>query len=464
MTVPTVVASGDSQFNRQQDQTNASLLSLGGGTRRGNNYLVDGVPITDMRNRASANPSIEALEDVNVQVHTYDAETGRTGGGTFNVGRQVGHEQLARQRLLPEPAEMGRRRTTSSPSAPGSRSRIPTSTWAAAPSAGRSSGTARSSGRRSRATARTRPATARTALPTEPRAQRRLLADVHQHRSARRDLRPADRRRAAATAASRSRATSFRRTGSTRCRARCQGYLPTADRRVSNGSEQLRPHGGNQRPRDHVHGQGRSPLQRQRLADRLLPLQQDATSRAPTTGSPGLSGANRFIDRGDYMLLRRVNVLALNNTWLPSNNTVVTLRYGWTQFIDDDTLSIDFDPASLGFSSSVPEHDPGRQIPARVTITTTDYYACRARSTRPTGIGTRGAPTATMTRAARTAHPEGWRRLADHRHQDSSRSRAAPATSGSIGCSRRRTRRHRRGRQRLSRASCSAIRQATPAT
>ena len=39
MTVPTVVASGDAQFNRQQDQTNASLLSLGGGTRRGNNYL-----------------------------------------------------------------------------------------------------------------------------------------------------------------------------------------------------------------------------------------------------------------------------------------------------------------------------------------------------------------------------------------------------------------------------------------
>jgi len=33
VTVPTVVASGDAQFNRQQDQTNASLLSLGGGTR-----------------------------------------------------------------------------------------------------------------------------------------------------------------------------------------------------------------------------------------------------------------------------------------------------------------------------------------------------------------------------------------------------------------------------------------------
>ena len=55
-TVPTVIPTGDTQFNRQQDQTNASLISLGGGTRRGNNYTLDGVPITDMRNRASRQP------------------------------------------------------------------------------------------------------------------------------------------------------------------------------------------------------------------------------------------------------------------------------------------------------------------------------------------------------------------------------------------------------------------------
>src|SRR5919201_3786290 len=89
-TVPTVIPTGDTQFNRQQDQTNASLLSLGGGTRRGNNYTLDGVPITDMRNRASANPTIEALEDLQVQVHTYDAEMARTGGGTFNTTAKSG--------------------------------------------------------------------------------------------------------------------------------------------------------------------------------------------------------------------------------------------------------------------------------------------------------------------------------------------------------------------------------------
>ena len=93
-TVPTVIPSGDTQFNRQQDQTNASLISLGGGTRRGNNYTLDGVPITDLRNRASANPSIESLEDVKVQVHTYDAEMGRTGGGVFNTTLKSGANEL----------------------------------------------------------------------------------------------------------------------------------------------------------------------------------------------------------------------------------------------------------------------------------------------------------------------------------------------------------------------------------
>src|SRR6266511_3241061 len=92
-TVPTVVPSGDAQFNRQQDQTNASLLSLGGGTRRGNNYTLDGVPVTDLTNRAVANPTIESLEDVKVQVHTYDAEMGRTGGGVFNTTLKSGTNQ-----------------------------------------------------------------------------------------------------------------------------------------------------------------------------------------------------------------------------------------------------------------------------------------------------------------------------------------------------------------------------------
>src|SRR6266571_4883709 len=90
VTVPNVIPTGDPQFVRQQDQTNSSLLSLGGGPRRGNNYLIEGVAITDMRNRAVVIPSIEAVEEVKVQVSTYDAEIGRTGGGIFNTTFKTG--------------------------------------------------------------------------------------------------------------------------------------------------------------------------------------------------------------------------------------------------------------------------------------------------------------------------------------------------------------------------------------
>ena len=94
ITIPTVIATGDPQFNRQQDQTNASLVSLGGGARRANNYIVDGMPVTDLRNRAVINPSIEAIDEVKVQVHTYDAEMGRTGGGVFNTTFRSGSNEF----------------------------------------------------------------------------------------------------------------------------------------------------------------------------------------------------------------------------------------------------------------------------------------------------------------------------------------------------------------------------------
>ena len=93
-TVPTVTYTGNPHMNRMQDQTEASRMALGGGISVGNNYLLDGFPITDLQNRASANPSIEMLEDVKVQVHTYDAEMGRTGGGVFNATAKSGTNRI----------------------------------------------------------------------------------------------------------------------------------------------------------------------------------------------------------------------------------------------------------------------------------------------------------------------------------------------------------------------------------
>jgi hypothetical protein len=89
-TVPTVTYTGNPHMNRMQDQTEASRISLGGGISVGNNYLLDGYPITDLQNRASISPNIEMVEDVKVQVHTYDAEMGRTGGGMFNASARSG--------------------------------------------------------------------------------------------------------------------------------------------------------------------------------------------------------------------------------------------------------------------------------------------------------------------------------------------------------------------------------------
>jgi trimeric autotransporter adhesin len=47
-----VVPAGDPRFNRFQDQSGSSQISIAGGPIRGNNYLIDGIPITDSTNRA----------------------------------------------------------------------------------------------------------------------------------------------------------------------------------------------------------------------------------------------------------------------------------------------------------------------------------------------------------------------------------------------------------------------------
>jgi hypothetical protein len=66
----------------------------------------------------------------------------------------------------------------------------------------------------------------------------------------------------------------------------------------------------------------------------------------------GQTDPNRFIDSADYILKRRPQILALNNTWVLSDSSVLALRFGWTTFPDNPSLSIDFDPATLGFSQN----------------------------------------------------------------------------------------------------------------
>lgn len=85
---------GDPRFNRFQDQSGSSQISIAGGPVRGNNYLIDGVPITDSNNRAVIIPSIEGTQEMKLQENTYDATMGRTGGGVFNTLLKSGSNQI----------------------------------------------------------------------------------------------------------------------------------------------------------------------------------------------------------------------------------------------------------------------------------------------------------------------------------------------------------------------------------
>jgi len=89
-----VTAVGDPRFVRFQDQSGSSTISIAGGPLSSNNYSVDGIPITDMSNRAVIIPSIESVQEVKVQQNTYDAEIGRTSGGMFNTTLRSGSSTL----------------------------------------------------------------------------------------------------------------------------------------------------------------------------------------------------------------------------------------------------------------------------------------------------------------------------------------------------------------------------------
>src|SRR5207248_2490626 len=49
---------------------------------------------------------------------------------------------------------------------------------------------------------------------------------------------------------------------------------------------------------------------------------------------------------------RRPQILALNNTWVLNDSSVMALRFGMTRFPDNNTLTASFDPATLGFSNT----------------------------------------------------------------------------------------------------------------
>jgi hypothetical protein len=367
VTVPTVVASGDSQFNRQQDQTNASLLSLGGGTRRGNNYLLDGVPITDLRNRASANPTIEGIEDVAVQVHTYDAETGRTGGGIFNTATKSGANSFAGSGFYQNRPKWGMSNNFFSELAGvalpdtyfhlggggfgGPILRNRTFFWFAAEGYG--SNTTRNgalrfptSRERNGDFSQTFDSAGRLVVIYDPLTGN---PDGTGRQPFPGNVIPANR---------------INQVG-----RNLVNTYPNPTRDISNGSNNFESTAEiNDRAMMYTGKVDHKFSDKVSLSG--FYLYNMSNEPCANYWEPGLNGPHRYADPGDYILERRVNVLALNNTWLPSNNTVLTLRYGLTKFIDDNTLSMDFDPSSLGFSQTFLDQ---MQVDKYPQVTATEY-------------------------------------------------------------------------------------------
>ena len=352
VTTPNVVPSGDPQFVRQQDQTNASLLSLAGGPRRGNNYTLEGVAITDIRNRAVIVPSIEAVEEVKVQVSTFDAEMGRTGGGVFNtIGRSgsnvfhgsaltqnrpqwgMGEFFFAKRQNLPKPdghfwlyggsagGPIVQNRTFFFASTEGYNTLTSRNTVLTLPTALERQGDFSQSGITIYDPLTTRPDPNNPGLfIRDPFPGNRIPAER---------LNPVARNLIANLPLPTSGKTMPALAG---LNDKANQFTGKVDHRWSDALQTSGMYAwyDSQEPSDRFYGGG--------------------------------LGENPA-DPGDGALYRTVHVLTLNNTWVGNGGTVAALRYGFTSFRDDD-VPVDFDPSSLGFSSNFLNAIPYAKFPA----------------------------------------------------------------------------------------------------
>src|SRR5262245_24826222 len=343
-TVPTVIPTGDTQFNRQQDQTNASLLSLGGGTRRGNSYVLDGVPITDMRNRAVANPTIEALEDMKVQVHTYDAEMGATGGGVFNTTLKSGTNifrgtafyqtrpiSLLKNNFFSEKAGIAK------PESPyylggfgfgGPIKKDRTFFWVAGEDytdvqTRKAAGIRPTARERAGDFSRTTNAAGVPVVIYDPLTRLPFPGNVI----------PSGRFNPVAVAMLK--------------------YLPLPDSDVSNGSANYNRTSliENRWTQEYTGKVEHKFTDRVSLSGFYL-YNRSNEPCANYFGSADQKDPNRAADPLDYLLKRRPQIVAINNTWVLSDSSVMALRFGWTTFPDNNTLTTDFSPSTLGFSQT----------------------------------------------------------------------------------------------------------------
>src|SRR5437879_5097291 len=367
-TVPTVIPSGDTQFNRQQDQTNASLLSLGGGTRRGNNYTLDGVPITDMRNRASANPTIEALDDLKVQVHTYDAEMGRTGGGVFNTTLRSGTNGFKGTAFFQTRPIWAEKNNFFSEKAGVPKPNNPYDVGGG----GVGGPIVKNRTFFFFSSEDYHDVQTRNATVTMPTAAERL-GDFSKTTNASGQpitiYDPVTRLPFAGNIIPGGRINQVA--------AIMPKYLPLPDVDRDNGSTNYLRTSliNNKFEQEYTAKVEHKFTDKVSLTGFYLYNRTDEPC-ANYFGTADQTDPNRFADPLDYVLKRRPQILALNNTWVLSDNSVSAFRFGWTRFPDNNTLTLDFDPASLPFSSTYLGQVQLRKFP-QVRVRGYDQFAAR---------------------------------------------------------------------------------------
>jgi hypothetical protein len=360
ISTPGVIQTGDPQFVRYQDQSGSSQLSLGGGPRRGNGYLLEGVSITDMTNRPTIAPSMEAVEELKVQTKTYEADMGRAAGGVFNTTARSGSNVWHGSALLV--------------SKPG-------------------------------ATTGTLFFAKRAGLPNPPQYYYNwagslggpivrdktffwFSADDYVQRSTRNNVLTLP--------------TALERAGDFSQTRNASGQLVTIydplTTRTVNGAIVRDPFPGNVIPADRI-----NPIARAMLSPMPLPTSgKSFTGQATLDDGPQhqetVKVDQRWSDRwtmtGMYahqytkepgsafygphgsvpgdpsasLLYRTVDFVALNNIWVPNSSTAVAVRYGINRFKDFGGNYPEFDAGALGFPSSLVDAMTFNTFPS-VTIT-----------------------------------------------------------------------------------------------
>lgn len=369
---PTVQTSGNAHWNRMQDQVGNSAVSMGGGAVRSNNFLVDGFPVTDLANRASTNPTIEAVGEMKVQVHTYDAEMGRTGGGVMNMSAKSGANrfsgsgytvtrpnklqtqllipELRNQEFVPESWKNG--------GGGGGGPIIPNKTffWFAGE---------KYTNNQPQSNSFLVPTTAQKSGDFSGLSRNGQPVFIRDPLSGL----PCDRLTGGAGcfAGNRIPANRINPVGQA-----LLGYMPTPDSEIDNGTpnfgmtDQL-PNSAYQFTTKVDHNFSDAV----RVSGFVL---RQVTHEANANYNP----TNRFVG-ASYQLDRSINTLVLNNTYVVNNSTVLTLRGGYNKFNDDYNLPYEFDAAGLFNNSGLSsQFSDANRFPS---TTITDY--------KPTGFTSR---------------------------------------------------------------------------